>query len=555
MSLKDAPDFEEHSHRLEAALAEAAKYRISSKATLQLKECCENVLLLRKGLKQQDNAQVAHCLRWFKANVHLCPSHVQQEAQQSYVMHQNDLLFKGLTRALQVGKASGQRGDLNLSTIDTDTLAGYLEQAKDVVPKAVEVVALLEAAEIAHSIRSALKSLNMGALSDIVDVLAVKDSFDLLIVDEIATARAELDNEVVVSALVDSLRSFDDAESLSLDLSFFNSSAPTTITPPPSTSSSFRQRNDSVLSEVEEEEVPVATDVKPKQPGQSILNSFSVRRYSFANKNNANIDPETIDVDVLDRALRIAEDHGVYSFRARLLFNTVTLIRSLRATMKLSEWPRLEEILSEARYEERVDAEFDRIAAKEILAIRSQLEMRAAVVDLSKALKVGWAKCSNGIVNTADLVNDVLAHAIDRADKSILELSGGLEHSPEEMTAVQRQVQLLMSSAKQVLRIRDTLQSGHTELAGVMAEEALREAQHYSVVAELTLYAKEINAALATMKVFEALRAGTKKGNIDELRVLLAEARAFYTHYHTDLGFRYHHVIRSTLVFYDVWLV
>src|SRR5207244_937916 len=109
---------------------------------------------------------VAKSLRWFKANVHLCPSHVQIEAQESYVAHQNDLLTKELIKALQRGKASGLRGELDTSTIDTETLLKLIEQSVDVIPKTAEVVELLEAADIALSIRTALRDHSILGLKD-----------------------------------------------------------------------------------------------------------------------------------------------------------------------------------------------------------------------------------------------------------------------------------------------------------------------------------------------------------------------------------------------------
>jgi len=48
----------------------------------------------------------------------------------------------------------------------------------------------------------------------------------------------------------------------------------------------------------------------------SIIESFSPmeRRYSFANKNSANIDLGTIDdIEILDYAIRVANDHGIFS--------------------------------------------------------------------------------------------------------------------------------------------------------------------------------------------------------------------------------------------------
>lgn len=557
--ITNVADFAEHNEILEQAMVDVKKYKITSKAAIQLLDCCRNVLQLRRSLQNQDNDLVAQSLRWFQANVRICPAHVQIEAQQAYVLHQNDLLSKSLQAALLVGKPMGPCGNLRVADIEVAQLETLLNQASEVTPKFKDVEGLCEAARVVVAIRRALQASDLTELSEIVEMLSEKEHFHLLIVDEIATARAELDNDVTTRALIDSLKSFDDAESKALDMTFMSN-------------------GNGESGSIDASDSPG----KSPRPGFSILQTFSQRRYSFANKGNANIDPETIDIDVLDGGLRIAEDHGVFSSQARALYRTVHLVRSLRVAMKQSEWPKLEDILAQANFEENIGVKYDALASKEIQALRSQLEMRAAIVDLSKSLKIGWAKCSNGIVDTSSLSNDTLENAIERANRSITELSlgstnedGGIEddddgseanetsdmdggdtaamkrrvsfvsedmaaperHPEEKATSmVQKQVDLLMESARLVLRIREILLSGKMELAGSLAEEALNGRLHYSVVDELKLYSKEINTALSTMRVFESLRSGMLEGNIDKLAGLINTAKNNDLHYNNDLG-------------------
>ena len=82
------------------------KFKITSKVGQQLLECCKNVLQLRQSLKNQHNELVAQSLRWFQVNHGICPPHILIEAQQAYVLHQNDLLSRSLAAALAVGKGS-----------------------------------------------------------------------------------------------------------------------------------------------------------------------------------------------------------------------------------------------------------------------------------------------------------------------------------------------------------------------------------------------------------------------------------------------------------------
>ncbi|KAJ1442110.1 hypothetical protein B484DRAFT_80703 [Ochromonadaceae sp. CCMP2298] len=52
-------DFSEHNETLQGALQAAQKYSPSSRAALQLLDCCRNVLLLRRSLESQENGLVA----------------------------------------------------------------------------------------------------------------------------------------------------------------------------------------------------------------------------------------------------------------------------------------------------------------------------------------------------------------------------------------------------------------------------------------------------------------------------------------------------------------
>ena len=230
--------------------------------------------------------------------------------------------------------------------------------------------------------------------------------------------------------------------------------------------------------------------------------------------------------------MRLARLHGIFSEKAARLFRTVDLVRSLRLAMKQFDWAEVEAIMEDAKFEENVGSRYDELASREIQAIRSQLDVRAAIVDLSKALKVGWAKCSHGLVDTSDMRNDVLEDAIERAERSIHDLniadtpalkagirsgasgsggggSGGgkkrvtfrdeVEEQDQKLKhqqSVSDQLTLLMRSARKVLQIRELLAVGNMEDAGSMAEDALTsDTLHYTVVEELRLYAKVVFVA------------------------------------------------------------
>jgi hypothetical protein len=598
LNMLSGSSFAARNEQLSKAIAEAKAYKITSNVAFQWLECCENMYSLRSCLEKKDNVKIAQALRWFKSNAITLPSFIKLEAQRAYVIHQNDLLLHGLLHSLQRGKPSGRCGAINLNLIETQHIEELLKQAKDISPRLAEVDELIAAANTALVIRTALKSRNIAALKDIVADLSNQETpISLQIIDEVAVAKGELDNDITVRALIKSLRSFEDSESKTLDLTFLRSSNTDDVQ-----FNSFSESTDQInrSSDATELESVVNFSVSvdenllhgnsPKKFHSSILESFSPleRRYSFANKHNTNIDLDSIDIEILDYGLRVAEDHGIYSEKAKLLYNTVKLIKALRMALKRSDWYVLEETLIKAQYEENVNEIYDEIASKEIQTLRSQLLMRTAIVDLSKALKFGWAQCNHGIVDTSKMRNDLLLNAIEKADHCILELShtsgssstaymaedpfsdeetlselmnssntgvsrrksvqfaedvkpslarSGKKNQANLKSSVEEQVKLLINSAKLIYKIRDILSTGNMELAGQLAEDGLnKQILHYAVIEELKLYAKEINTALLSMKLIENCKQCINNGKILPIESILKTTYEKGIHFSADLG-------------------
>eukprot|EP00981_Chlorochromonas_danica_P005298 scaffold1058_cov155-Ochromonas_danica.AAC.43 len=557
--------FVQRNNRLKEALEQIRHLQVTSKVAQQWVDCCANMYSLRTGLTTRNRAVVNQALRWFRNAAKMCPLYVKMEAQRAFVIYQNDVISQEFTLALQNGKARGKVGEIDLSLIDESSLGSLIAKAEAVQPLFVETAELLAAARVAFNIRASIKYKDFDKLKHMIEELAAQDHHNLLIVDEIAVARSELDNAIAVSALTNALKSFEDNESRAFDISFLQDGG---------SANAESRETDQSSSALAAPGSPLASPLAAgsrvgngqstgslkKNVTHSILDSLSDRRYSFANKNSANIDPETIDVEVLEKGLRVARDHGIYSQQAIRLCSTVELIKSLRLSMKQADWASLQEILDGAKYEEEVGKRYDFLASKEILAVRSQLEIRAAIVDLAKALRKGWAKCSQGIVDISNMDNEHLANAIDCADRCIMELSiqiaggsleefsssnGQLEESTSlseqrkkllESSPVHKRVQLLMESARTVLQIREVLAMGNMELAGSLADEALSRPLHHSVVEELRLYAKEISIALSAINIAETLRRHLNAGKLKPLFQALSDAFKLDSHQSCDLG-------------------
>jgi hypothetical protein len=475
-------------------------------------------------------------------------------------------LLTGLTEALAFGSASGTRGDIDISSIEVSNLQQLLEQARLLKHQTVPVRDLIEAAEVVYSLRCAMKNNDSSGVIAALEQLSSKKSIPDIILEEVAVARAEVENCLTISALYEALSSFDDSNPKSLELSLVGTQQLVI--------SSNVARNQGAVTE------------KPSGGASTgwKQNPVARRRYSYENINSSDIDPDTISISELDAALDVAKLHGVLTDQARRLFRTTQLIRSLRCAMKLSDWPRVQEIITESNFAKGVGDIYDHVAVREIQVITTQLEMRKSIVDLAEALKHGWANCSNGIVDISTLSVVELNLAIDRAEKSMSELGHPPSAIPQSMeftqyeklsasinrdrerqterttyfassasssfngkrrpsvdnsnkSITQTQVELLLSSARIVAEVREYLSQRELEAAGVLADEGVRSGiLHSSVITELKLYSIEINRALGMMKLCQALREGMAQGDLDVLEPLILEARRASMQLSNDLG-------------------
>ena len=576
---------------LSSAIDEAEASDITAMATQQLLECAKNVYLLRVGLSTQDNKQVAQALRWFGVNAYRCPAAVQEEAQRAYIAHQNALLLSGLTAALQTGHATGVLGDMNISSVDTSTLAKLLTQAHDVKHQTSQVREVVEVAEMIHALRCAQRAKDGEGISKALDMLASWGKMlPPIVVEEVAFARSERDNTLAISALKSVFATFDATTSSSLEMSLMTTAG----------------EGDVAWLAIGADGIPAPSGKGNKRGGAPVG-----RRYSIASMNRPDLDLDTIDVVALDKALEEAHQHGLYTETAKTLYKTVYTLRSLREAMKHNDWPRVEDLLAEidaVRLEDPFAV--DSMADNELSVIRNQLEMRTSIVDLSKALKTGWARCSNGIVDTDPLRVDSLVDAISRAQRSMHDLGitsdmkkltlqraevgkksdlvaalasakddrhsgGGLmaplipisspglkrfrKHFPKDKdtprgnaspgsrspdpanppaakSKVQEQVEKLILSAVIVAEVRKALHDGRVQMAGELSEQALEQGVHSTVKDELNHYAFEIGRAMHMMRLCNQLRDGITNGNGDTLEKTIQDARDASIAVSGDLG-------------------
>lgn len=413
---------DEYLEELCQAISYCEQADITSVAARQLLECARHLYLLRTGFNECDDGKVSNALRWFGTNAHRCPPRVQEEAQRGFIIHQNSLLVKGLETALATGHATGRIGYMDISTIDTSQLDKLLSQADDIKFQTPEAKDIVELAKMVRSMRVAQKQNMLPELGSALEQLGAWGKIlPSLIVEEVAFAQSNLHNEYSLKLLRDALLTFEQSGAESLEVSL--------------------RSNEKNILEFDSVSQQKATR----------------RRASYASLNTADIDIDSIDIDVLDRALEKTKKYGILTVEVKKLYQSVSFIRLLRLALKKQDWPRIEQLLTKQKNEREP---LDALSQREIKVIQTQLDMRGAILDLSKILKSGWARCSNGIVDTKNLEVMTLVNAIERAERSLKQFNVLSEKAPDDVKRIESKAESSTKSADAAIPARRKSQLG-----------------------------------------------------------------------------------------------
>ena len=531
--------FSSENRSLEVAMSQVVNFKVTSTTAQQLLDSFSQLLRLRRALEVQNHSLIVAMLRWFRENAHVCTSFIHAEAQRCYVIYQNAQLVRHLRAALQLGKPTGPCGDLRTQSIDLDNLQRLLNQCKVIKPLTASASQVKEAAIIALGIRKALKAGDYISLRNFIEqefpISQSNSSIHSLIVDEIAIARSELDNETVLEALLGALQSYD-INTYILDGCFIKESA---------TDIGDHYHNDVSIGEM-----------KSIDCSESLVDKLILGRFSSADPHDRGFSYNAVDTDSLDDALEVAIRYGILSERAKRLHHTAVLVRSCRHALRCSDWVELEALLFKSAFHHGVhQGNYDSVAEKEVFIIETQVKMRSAIIDITTALQCGWANCANGIVDTTTLETDPLSDALDRAEQSlrdtyaltqVADLSYIDIESFDFKQLINKQLNELLRSGKEILHIRSCLRRGHVHEAIELINVALsyRTANTSEQLAaatltmtELLLYSKDITIAMSVISTFDAiLEDGCKSGDVGKLGLLISGVKESHPTFLNDLG-------------------
>ena len=561
------PDEMEYSiSELEKCILSIEHVKITSVVSKQYLECARQVLQLRKGIHFNSVEDVNESLKWFNANPNKYPVIVQEEVIAATKVHENNQLMKGLLSALAVGAACGSLDNRDFGVVVTEDLVSMLSRAKKSSELSPEVVELVDVADGVFAVRCAQQIGDFDALRLAMRPIVSIKSIHPLVIDEIAAARADVENDNIVQILTNAVLSFEEdppADSAPISKQALFSRAPTV------------QKN---------------------------------RRYSFVNMNCQDIDRDTIDVDTLKNAISTVEAFGVHTFsqEAKRLLRTVHLLLRIREAMKVDDWDLIRQIIDEQEMQGAIastsklskphtafgnesetgtaagfvdftflsseDHSMDVLADKEIQVIHAQLEMRHSLASVMKYIgPEHGAKCCYGLVDIQPLLAVELYNATEKAVKSVAqeqlltaqkqrrvsedEDSGGMltsrtpfgggglasqakanaQAARDSMAGKNEETKLLLSSAKHLAEVRMLLYRGQYEAAGVLAEriifnvnnngnsgptrdlEALPTKLHPAVMEELYLYATEVGEALVSSRICKMLFQAKQTSDLAEL--------------------------------------
>ena len=487
-------EFSDQNRNLEIVLVRVDAYKVTSIAAQNLLSGFKHLISLRNSIEHRDYAAAVQMLQWFRENDLICSLPIQSEAQQCYIRYQNVQLEQCIKAALGRGKPLGLKGDLNKQSIEIDNLQKLLDQSRVVRPLTKTALAAREAANVALRIRKALITENYSDLRKCVEDAISSNELHPLIMDEIAVARCELDNQIVIEALSKALHF---PEGLS-----------------------YAPISESAFSENEKE-----GDFGPIQ-----LDSF-------------------FQASVLEDALIVADEHGIQSEAAERLHRTVLLIQSCRKAIQNSSWDDLESALLSSDFFQGIRRGIlDGKAERELRIIYNQMQLRRYISQTLEALKDGSAKCANGIVDISSLKTVPLSDSLHNMEQTMRELLS-LLHSDysipfdtddlDNQKIVNRRIEKLFFSAKTILKVRDNLKQSRLDEAMQIIKETIANHPHLEppcAMEEINTYSKEINAAFAVLETFEALRDGIVSGDSAKLESLLLRARESYSFFINDMG-------------------
>ena len=519
--------FSGENRSLEMTLSQVANFKVTSTTAQQLMDSFSHLLRLRRALETQNSSEIVTMLWWFRENAHMCTFLIHAEAQRCYVIYQNAQLVQHLRTTLQSGKPAGQCGDLRTQSIDVENLQRLLNQCKVIKPLTTSASQMKEAATVVLSIRKALKASDYVTLQQCIEEVfttsSSNSSFHSLIVDEVAIARSELDNETVVQALHGALYSYD-LNSYFLDGSFVR----------------------------EAEQVSVGI-IHFSNSGNSFAETKSVDQIGVLSFDSNSGD---FEIELLDAALDVSTKYGILSERAKRLHHTAVLVRACRRAYRRSDWVALEALLFKSAFHQGVHhGEYDSVAEKEIFLIESHVKLRSAIIDLTNSLKVGFANCANGIVDTTTLETDLLSDALNRVDQCLRDLcaftpGAALSSFDTESSLfsqeANKQLTELLRSGNEILRIRSCLKRGNMyeaiqltnlALSSRAADEPEQSAAASLMMTELLLYSKDIIAAMSVINTFDMIvDNGLKSGDIGKLNALISGVKMSQPTFLNDLG-------------------
>lgn len=367
-----------------------------SRAAGQWLEIATHVQMLREGLAAHDSKKLKEATNWFKSNnkgLVLCVGlQIQKEAEEALDVHTNNSLETGLTDALQTGKPTGSRGSVDPSTIETKKLDKFVRKARDFKHKNATVAALAEAGEGILALRKAIQLRDMGEVHRSLQAIQASSSMLPIILDEVRIARCELDDEITVSALVCAIGGFDSFSDKRCIEALLRKNNLEIVG-----NAKFNQRYKEKATYTDDGHLAIPHDL------------YS---YPYCAEGAGEIDPAEIGTDILDEALDIVHVRGLYTPESKKLLKTARLLRALRGAMKVEHWEAVQDLLLQAGVlgpapqlvlSSSLRAIVDRSAEKEIVVIASQLELRSAMVGVTKCLRAGQASVNFGIIDKSRL--------------------------------------------------------------------------------------------------------------------------------------------------------
>jgi hypothetical protein len=434
--------------KLEEKVLWASKLTLVNPDAANLVSAANIVCSMRKMVKintPESLAELGNMLKRFQERE--IPREVDEEVYTTRDIYNNFKIVTTFEAALSTGMATGETGSLDLGAIEVGKIDEAIEMATGLKCTTSRAQALLKAASVVQSIRLALKYMEWEALSTILKEIDYENIIND-IAEEVAIAKDESNNYVVINELETSIRS----TQVSGQIGYLDTSKINLIELSKVVSLANRLGCKTEKAKRAEHTAQYAMEVREYVlDGDWVSTRTLVDKYEELNISKimadeirllrdecdnrtiilelatavshgcimgipGDIDLSEVDAAVVSDAIKTVEKIGCKSQDATDMFKTAKFVCQLRTYASAGQWTEIYDFVNTKIYESEFQPHA--FAIEEIELAQSEAVDVSVSYHLENGIKRGRLELKNGIFNLNRVATGMLESAIAYAQES-----------------------------------------------------------------------------------------------------------------------------------------